>query len=547
MRLAGLEGQAQRPDWRARPVREWGIQSLGALLQKDAFMKLKKNCALLLMGLCTQTAAIAQSEASAPYTPSWQARHHLQLLVDHAGLALLLTHWPLPATAVEQAMADLPSVFQGVGVDLEGARQSVLRELAARRTQGAWRLQLRSSAEGLTGFDDNYTPGSSVQGVSEEKRVASGSLSLAGRLGVRVEQASNSLQQQFGGSGSEARHPLRLEGSAAVLGWEGWNVQAFSHRHWWGPGWQSSLVNGSNNPAWNGVGIQRGSAKVSSSPWLNWMGPWSFDVFVARAQDPQVLGNQPQGFLFSGMRLTMRPQPWLELGLSRGLQVGGAGRPSGAKNFIKAFFGQEVNQNPGDPEDSSGQIAGYDVRVRCPQSWGACAAYTQWMGEDAAGTVPLPYKFMSLWGVEQTYGEGRLRVFAEYTNTHANSLPWESQAPFAGYVNGVYRQGYTNGARWAGSALGGGSRVTTLGWMDAQNQRMVKVHVGKVGISVGAYDPRVDAPHGQLRGLSASQAFKWQGLSWVPELSWMQLDQGQDQRASKLNTVRVGVTVQSAL
>ncbi len=497
-------------------------------------------------------AAQAQTPASAPYTPSWQARHHLQLLVDHAGLALPLTHWPLPAAAVEQALADLPAALGNTGVDLEGARQSVLRELGSRRTHASLRLQLRNSAEGLTGFDENYTPGSSVQAVSEEKRVDSGRLSLAGRLGVRVEQAPNSLQQKFGGSGSEARYPLRLEGSAAVLGWEGWNVQAFSHRHWWGPGWQSSLVNGSNNPAWNGFGVQRGSAKPSQSPWLNWMGPWNFDVFVARAQDPLVVIDpqrpQPQGFLFSGMRLTMRPQPWLEVGLSRGLQTGGAGRPSGAKNFVKAFFGQEVNQNPGDPVDSSGQIAGYDVRVRCPQSWGQCAAYTQWMGEDAAGNLPLPYKFMSLWGVEQTYGEGRFRVFAEYANTNAYSLPWDSKSlQFPGYVNGVYSQGYTQGARWVGSAAGSGSQVTTLGWMDAQHQRMLKVHVGKVGTSVGAYDPRVDAPHGDLRGLSASQALKWQGLTWVPELSWMHLDLGQDQRASKLNTVRVGVTVQTGL
>ena len=115
-------------------------------------------------------------------------------------------------------------------MDLEDARQSVLRELGSRRTQGALRLQLRNSAEGLTGFDENYTPGSSVQAVSEEKRVGAGSLSVAGRLGLRVEQAPNSLQQQFSGSDSEARYPLRLEGSAAVLGWPS------SHRDWARPG-----------------------------------------------------------------------------------------------------------------------------------------------------------------------------------------------------------------------------------------------------------------------------------------------------------------------
>jgi hypothetical protein len=446
----------------------------------------------------------------------------------------------------------LPLKLDIQNIDLEGARQMVKRELALRTTQSTAQIQVRNSTEGLTGFDENYTPGSSVQVVSAEKRMPSSdalkSLSVAGRLGLRIEQAPNSLQQHFSGTGSEAHHPLRLEGSAAVLGWAGWNVQAFSHRHWWGPGWQSSLINGSNNPSWNGLGLQRGSVKTSASPWLSWMGPWNLDVFVAKAQDPLVVSQQPQGYLYSGLRLTMRPQPWLEIGLSRSLQTAGAGRPSGMGEFTKAFLGQRVNREAGDPPDSSGQIAGYDVRVRCPQMLGQCAAYTQWMGEDAAGKYPpLPYKFMNLWGVEHTYSAGRYRAFAEYANTSAYSLPWDTQPQFAGYLNGVYNQGYTNGARWIGSAQGAGSRVTTLGWMDAQSQRMFKLHMGRIGKSMGAYDPRVDAPHGQLRGLSASQTLKWQGITWVPELSWMRLDQGQDQRASALNSVRAGVTVLFAI
>lgn len=502
---------------------------------------------LPLLGLALGTLAQAQTTASVPYSPSWQARHQLQLLVDHAGLVLPLTHWPLPAAAVQEALDALPSALDAPALD--AARQAVLRELSARSQQGALRVQLRNQAEGLTGFDENYSPGSSVQAVSEEKRVTSGALSLAGRLGVRVEQSPNSLQQQFGGSVSEARYPLRWEGSAAVLGWQGWNLQAFSHRHWWGPGWQSSLINGSNNPAWNGIGIQRGSAKPSASPWLSWMGPWNLDVFVARAQDPLVVSVQHQGFLYSGIRLTLRPQPWLEMGLSRGMQTAGAGRPSGAVNFVKAFLGQQTNREPGDPPDSSGQIAGFDLRLRCPTGWGSCAAYTQWIGEDSAGgALPLPYKFMSLWGVEQTYGAGRYRVFAEYANTNAYSLPWDHKPQFPGYINGVYNQGYTHGARWVGSAQGAGSQVTTLGWMDAQGLRMLKLHLGKVGHSVGAYDPRfADAPHGRLRGLSASQSLVWQGLTWAPELFWLQLSEGQDQRANKRNAVRLGLTVQSPL
>jgi hypothetical protein len=152
------------------------------------------------------------------------------------------------------------------------------------------------------------------------------------------------------------------------------------------------VVNSNNSHAWQGLGLQRGTIQTSNSPWLSWMGPWNLDVFVAQAQDALVVPNQHQSFLFSGMRLTLKPQPWLEVGLSRGMQSGGTGRPSGLRTFVKAFFGQQVNKEATDNfQDSSAQIAGYDVRVRCTLAWGSCAAYAQWMGGDAAGKIPLPY------------------------------------------------------------------------------------------------------------------------------------------------------------
>lgn len=506
---------------------------------------------IILLPLCFSWflgagAAQAQTQASAPYTPSWAARHYLQWLSDHAGLPLTGSHWPLPAAAVRQALDGLTTHASPPEVVV--ARDFVLKELEAARSAGQIQLHWRSASEALNGFAENYTPGSSLQVRTPELRSAWAGVSVAARLGGRVEASPNSLQTQFSGQGTEGQYQVRPVGSAAVVGMAGWNVQAFAHQHWWGPAWQSSLVNGHNSPAWLGVGIQRGSVVPSESGWLSWMGPWNLDVFVAKAQDPVVVQQQATGFLFSGLRLTLKPQPWLEVGLSRGMQTGGAGRPSGAANFVKAFLGQELNKNPEDTfVDSSGQIAGYDVRVSCPKTWsgvlGSCAAYTQWMGEDAAGQVPLPFKFMSLWGVESTYGQGQYRVFAEWADTNAYSLPWDTKPTFPGYVNGVYRQGYTQGARWVGSAQGSGSQVLTVGWMDAASQRLLKLHAGKVHTSLGAYDPGVNAPHGDLWGLSASQVVSWMGMQLTPEVAYTHLSEGEDQRANKRKNWRVGLVM----
>ena len=482
---------------------------------------------------CAFAQSASQLGASAPYTPTWVARHYLQWLADQQSLPVLTTQWPLPSGAVAQTLSGLSSASSGAN---SAARVFVQNELALVQGKSSLQLHLRNQEQALVGFSENYAAGSIASFKTAEFQAGQAEgISFGGRLGVRAESNASAI----------AEHSrFSPEGSAAVLGLGGWNAQVFAHQFWWGPGWQSSLVNSNNSPAWQGVGLQRGTIKASESPWLSWMGPWNLDVFVAKAQDPMVVAKQHQGFLFSGTRLTLKPQPWLEVGFSRGMQLGGSGRPGGVSTLVKSFFGQEVNKEAYDNfQDSSAQIAGYDVRVRCPLSWGSCAAYTQWMGEDAAGKIPLPYKFMSLWGVENTYGDGRYRVFAEHANTNVYSLPWDSKPQFPGYVNGVYQQGYTNGGRWVGASQGSGASVTALGWMDAANMRMAKLQFGRIPTSMGVYTPAVSAPHGRMWGLSAQQTVLWKGLSLTPEFAYTHFAQGVDSSGSQRKNLRAGVVV----
>jgi hypothetical protein len=503
-------------------------------------MKKPLTLILALSTACAFAQSVSQPGASAPYTPTWVARHYLQWLADQQSLQVLTTQWPLPSGAVSQTLSGLSSTSSGAN---SAARVFVQNELALVQGKSSLQLQVRNQEQALVGFSDKYAAGSSASFKTAEFQAGQAEgISFAGRLGVRAESNASTIPEHS---------RFSPEGSAAVLGLGGWNAQVFTHQFWWGPGWQSSLVNSNNSPAWQGVGLQRGTIKASESPWLSWMGPWNLDVFVAKAQDPLVVANQHQGFLFSGARLTIKPQPWMELGFSRGMQLGGAGRPSGLNNFVKAFFGQELNKNPWDNfDDSSGQIAGYDLRVRCPLSWGSCASYTQWMGEDAAdaiGKIPLPSKFMSLWGVESTYGNGRFRVFAEYADANADNLPWSSGPPFPGYVNGVYQQGYTNGGRWAGPSQGSGAKLTTLGWMDAANMQMAKLYFGHITTSVGVYTPNTQQPNGSMWGFSAQQTLLWKGVSVTPELAYIRFAQGANLAGGQRNNLRAGVSASVGL
>jgi hypothetical protein len=491
---------------------------------------------LTLSASCAFAQSVAPLGASAPFTPTWVARHYLQWLADQQSLPVLTTQWPLPSGALAQSLSGMSSTSAGAN---SAALAFVQNELTLVQGKGSLQLQTRNHAQALVGFSENYSNGSNASLRSAEWLAGQADgVSFAGRLGIRAESNASAIPDHSNFS---------PEGSAAVLGFGGWNAQLFANQFYWGPGWQSSLVNGNNSPAWQGVGLQRGTIKPSDSPWLAWMGPWNLDVFVAKAQDPLVVANQHQGFLFSGTRLTIKPKPWLEVGFSRGMQSGGAGRPSSVSSFVKAFFGQQVNKETTDNfEDSSAQIAGYDMRVRCPLSWGSCAAYTQWMGEDAAGKLPLPFKFMSLWGVENTYADGRYRVFAEYANTNAYSLPWDKKPSFPGYVNGVYQQGYTNGGRWVGASQGSGATLTTLGWMDAANMQMAKLYFGRIGTSVGVYTPganSIEQPHGRMWGLSAQRTLLWKGMRITPELAYTRYAQDASLVGGQRSSLRAGVAV----
>jgi len=78
--------------------------------------------------------------------------------------------------------------------------------------------------------------------------------------------------------------------------------------------------------------------------------------------------------------------------------------------------------------------------------------------------------------------------------------------------------------------------------MDIERQYVVKVFVGTVGLSIGAFSPGLEGPHGRLRGLSMRKTISWPGFELVPEVSWVHLSDGYDLGANKRNNMRLGLT-----
>jgi hypothetical protein len=442
-------------------------------------------------------ATAAQADASAPWTPSPAGRHRLALLVDEARLDLPLTQWPLPRGAVVRALDGLPAALPPL---LDEARSRLRHELREHR-QSRLSLAVRGRQEALPAFGDAPMPGSSVAWRSPALELGAAAM----QLGMRIDEELPEERPR----GTKAR----LDDTALALEAPGVQLQAWSHRSWWGPGWQNSLVLGHNTPPLTGISVQRAAASRSESPWLSWLGPWNFEFFAARMEDTGAA-------TLVGMRLTTRPLTGLELGFTRTAQWGGYGRPRSFDSFLHMLAGRR--SNPDTPaeqqEDPANAMAGIDLRVRCPASL-RCAAYLQTMGEDEAGWAPS--KHLALLGAEAWSADASQRYSAEFAATSCRSWFGETAERGCAYRNTAYPAGYTDAGRWVGAGIGPDSRVLTLAWMDVERGTTVRLHTGRIGAQVGHFgqtdDPRSAGP---MRGLAARQGFRWRSLDITGELDW---------------------------
>jgi membrane-associated phospholipid phosphatase len=443
--------------------------------------------------------------ASAPWMPSASARHAIELLVDDGGLPLTVTQWPLPRDAVQRALDTLPAELPP---GLDAARAQVRAELRAQQTARI-RLVVRERKAALPAYGDDPTPGSSLQLRSGEYDGPHLALQVGGRLDPVADNG-------------RAHATARLDDSAVAVDAFGVQAQAWAHRSWWGPGWQTALPLSNNSPPLDGIGFQRASVLPSESPWLSWLGPWNTDFFVARTEGtaPSPGGDS----LLTGWRFTAHPLPLLEIGLTRMAQFGGAGHPETIGSFLRAVVGSHANAQTDEAQsrDSGNGLAGADLRLRCP--FGVrCAGYAQVMGEDSR--KHLPYKYMETVGVEGWSADGATRVYFEASEVGCRETWRHRSTPGCAYVNYAYRNGFTNGNRWLGASVGSDGKLLTLGWIDSDWDSELRVDWGHVGSHVGTftYPNEPVVPGLLLWAASARRSWHVGATTITPELDWLRV------------------------
>jgi len=293
---------------------------------------------------------------------------------------------------------------------------------------------------------------------------------------------------------------------------------------WWGPGHDGSLIRGDASIPVTGFTMQRDTQTAPNYKYLNWVGPWQYQLFAGQLEDYEAI---PDAKLF-GARLTASPWEWLEVGASRSFMWGGEGRPQDFSSFIDAIKG--TNDNGGrDGGDPANQLGGFDAKLQlAPLINVPASVYGQYVGEDEAGG--LPAKNMYLAGADyasSAYGKP-YQLYAEYTDTRTSGEVRGISYDHGTYTDGYYQQGFP-----LGYALGGDAESVAVGgrlWFDERNFIHVKLQHAKVNQADEAINQAYPATD-KLTAIDVAWEHQLQPLTKITSRVWA-VDS--DQRASDI-------------
>ena len=251
-----------------------------------------------------------------------------------------------------------------------------------------------------------------------------------------------------------------LEGSELAWRQDAGEWYASVQRRNWGPGWTGSLILDGAAPPLAAIGWRRPQPLASTSPWWQWMGPWTADFFVGQLAGHQ----QPERPSLIGMRLQLQPLDGLQLGLSRALQWGGRGRDESTKSLLHGLLGKDNNGTSGitTENEPGNQLGGFDWRWQWAGERGY-AFYGQLVGEDENGYLPSAYIVQA--GLESRWvlSGAVLRGFVEWNDLVAGHANGADRPPGLTYRSGIYRQGYTHHGMLLGHPAGGDVTLASLG------------------------------------------------------------------------------------
>jgi hypothetical protein len=301
--------------------------------------------------------------------------------------------------------------IEGTGDPFPDGMLRFLHLGAARRYDFRLRVGLEDSGDG------RVPPNAQGWPVAEDGGIRAGGFFRAAPTGWLALQGRGEFLSEFGG-GTVGR----VEETSLRLGWPQATLEAGRFSLWWGPGRHGSLLFTTNAEPLIGVRL-RNPRPIPLGWWFQFLGLFQYDIFLSRLYDDDRPVPDP---ILSGIRLAVKPAPWLEIGASRAMQFGGEGRGNGISDWWNAFKGTTAN----DPGSEGNQLGGFDLSVTLPFRVQPIRFYLEAAGEDQAEgqIVPLPSKWAFLSGVflPTVFGSRRwdLRVEVAQNHLQGNGPSW---------------------------------------------------------------------------------------------------------------------------
>jgi capsule assembly protein Wzi len=141
-----------------------------------------------------------------------------------------------------------------------------------------------------------------------------------------------------------------------------WNVELLVGRDsiHWGPGYRNSLLFSPNAAPLDQIRL--GSAEPFLLPWIGeWVGPMKALIFLAQLEERR----DHKYAKLSGMRLTISPATWLELGGSRAVMFDGGPSPYlSVSQYPAAIFNPQFGDVRTNPEERTNNLFSVDADLR---------------------------------------------------------------------------------------------------------------------------------------------------------------------------------------
>ncbi|PCI21561.1 MAG: hypothetical protein COB62_03085 [Piscirickettsiaceae bacterium] len=451
-------------------------------------MRLKKY-KLLCAGAVFSLLASVQMVQASPWAAvgDMQLRNDVEILARHGVISGPVNTWPISWKQITRNLSRTPEMDLPPYVRLAAMR---VKEKIPGKLRTTVRIQATNNPAIVRGFATTARNDLDVDAIAEYNNSDSGTT-------IHIQGGYRK------GNGEDYAH---LDGSYLSQNMGNWSAYAGAFDRWWGPGRESTLILSNNARPMRSVGLRRIEPKAFETKWLSWMGPWQWDMFVAKMEKERFIPNA----LIAGMRLTFEPIKNFEVGLSRSLQLCGDGRPCDFSTWTTAFIGVFDADNTGTVNEPGNQLASIDLSYSFNVGQNtSLKIYGEGTAEDQSVIIPFQYAKLLGASIYGPYGDdgAQWRLTTEFSDTVSrHAWLFGKRKNNTIYEHFIYITGYRYKGRSLGHSLDNDSKLISVvaQYQDSNNwQYSAKYHNAKINVD-GTGNNTVSIPNKNINIFVAS-------------------------------------------